>query len=60
MKVMTHIFHYWQFAESVILNMEEMWAESTIRTPMVCFLTMGSDPTENIMALGKKKGIKTG
>ncbi|KAK3097645.1 hypothetical protein FSP39_011696 [Pinctada imbricata] len=49
-----------RFAESVILNMEEMWSESTIRTPMVCFLTMGSDPTENIMALGKKKGIKTG
>lgn len=37
-----------------------MWKESNIRTPMVCFLSMGSDPTENIMALAKKKNIKCG
>ncbi|XP_034335195.2 dynein axonemal heavy chain 5 isoform X1 [Magallana gigas] len=49
-----------RFAESVILNLEEMWKESNIRTPMVCFLSMGSDPTENIMALAKKKNIKCG
>lgn len=27
---------------------------------MVCFLSMGSDPTENIMALAKKNNIKCG
>lgn len=45
-----------RYAESVILNMETMHAESTKRTPMICFLSMGSDPTENIMLLAKKLG----
>ncbi|KAJ8315371.1 LOW QUALITY PROTEIN: hypothetical protein KUTeg_007521 [Tegillarca granosa] len=48
------------FAESVILNMNGMWEESTCRTPMICFLSMGSDPTENIMILAKKKNVKCG
>ena len=43
-----------QFAEAVILNMEEMHAESNKRAPLICFLSMGSDPTENIMLLAKK------
>ncbi|XP_078695417.1 dynein axonemal heavy chain 5-like [Branchiostoma floridae x Branchiostoma belcheri] len=46
-----------RFAEGVILNMEQMWEESTIREPMVCFLSMGSDPSENIERLAKSKGI---
>lgn len=40
--------------------MNGMWEESTCRTPMVCFLSMGSDPTENIMLLAKKKNVKCG
>uniref|UniRef100_A0AAZ3RNU2 Dynein, axonemal, heavy chain 5 n=1 Tax=Oncorhynchus tshawytscha TaxID=74940 RepID=A0AAZ3RNU2_ONCTS len=40
-----------KYAEGVILDMESMWAESDKRTPMVCFLSMGSDPTENIERL---------
>jgi len=48
-----------QFAEAVILNMEDMHKESNKRTPLICFLTMGSDPTENIMLLAKKLNIRT-
>ena len=43
-----------RFAEGVILDMERMWEESTPRTPMVCLLSMGSDPTTNIENLAKK------
>lgn len=32
-----------------------MLAESDSRTPMVCLLSMGSDPTENIERLAKNK-----
>ncbi|XP_076815353.1 dynein axonemal heavy chain 5-like isoform X1 [Clavelina lepadiformis] len=46
-----------KYAESVILDMEMMWMESDNRNPMVCFLSMGSDPTENIERLAKMKGI---
>ncbi|KAJ8010647.1 hypothetical protein DPEC_G00077260 [Dallia pectoralis] len=44
------------YAEGVTLDMESMWLESNKRTPMVCFLSMGSDPTENIERLAKAKG----
>ncbi|XP_071957073.1 dynein axonemal heavy chain 5-like [Antedon mediterranea] len=47
-----------KFAEGVILNMEEMQNESTKRVPLICFLSMGSDPTENIERLAKKMGIR--
>ena len=49
-----------RFAEGVILNMDEMWAESNTRVPLVCFLSMGSDPTENIMLLAKKNNFTCG
>ncbi|XP_029979746.1 dynein heavy chain 5, axonemal [Sphaeramia orbicularis] len=45
-----------QYAEGVVLNLDAMWAESDNRTPMVCLLSMGSDPTENIERLAKSKG----
>ncbi|CAJ0964846.1 unnamed protein product, partial [Ranitomeya imitator] len=44
-----------KYAEGFILDMESMWAESDCRTPMICFLSMGSDPTENIERLAKSK-----
>ena len=47
-----------KFAEGVILDLERMWNESENRTPMVCLLTMGSDPTSNIEALAKKHKIE--
>ena len=46
-----------KYAEGVILNLEEMWQESTIRVPMICFLSTGSDPTHSIEALAKKHGL---
>ena len=46
-----------QFAEGVVLDMDAMWEESTNRTPLICFLSMGSDPTENIERLAKQKSI---
>ncbi|XP_071801151.1 dynein axonemal heavy chain 5-like isoform X2 [Asterias amurensis] len=47
-----------KFAEGVILNMEKMWEESDVKTPMACFLSMGSDPTASIEGLAKKMNIR--
>ncbi|XP_051465193.1 dynein axonemal heavy chain 5-like [Apus apus] len=46
-----------KYAEGFILEMEAMWAESDCRTPLTCFLSVGSDPTENIERLAKSKNI---
>ncbi|CAJ1081553.1 dynein axonemal heavy chain 5 isoform X1 [Xyrichtys novacula] len=45
-----------QYAEGLVLDLDAMLAESDNRTPMVCLLSMGSDPTENIERLAKTKG----
>ncbi|XP_054862859.1 dynein axonemal heavy chain 5 isoform X2 [Amphiprion ocellaris] len=45
-----------RYAEGSILDLEALVAESDCRTPMVCLLSMGSDPTENIEKLAKSKG----
>ncbi|XP_029955923.1 dynein heavy chain 5, axonemal [Salarias fasciatus] len=45
-----------QYAEGLVLDLDAMLAESDSRTPMVCLLSMGSDPTENIERLAKSKG----
>lgn len=37
--------------------MERMWDESDKCSPMICFLSMGSDPTVQIETLAKKKSI---
>jgi len=42
------------YAEGVILDLEAMWEESDKNMPLVCFLSMGSDPTSNIESLAKK------
>ncbi|XP_072250743.1 dynein axonemal heavy chain 5 isoform X1 [Leuresthes tenuis] len=47
------------YTEGVILDLEKMWEESDPRTPLICFLSMGSDPTDSIIALGKKLKIET-
>ncbi|XP_028415244.1 dynein heavy chain 5, axonemal-like [Dendronephthya gigantea] len=47
-----------RFAEGVILNLEAMWEESDPRTPMVCLLSMGSDPTASIELLSKKNRLE--
>ena len=48
------------YAEGIILNLEATWQESEKRTPIVCFLSMGSDPTDNIVNLAKKNNLQCG
>lgn len=42
------------FAEGVILDLEKMVNESMSRTPLVCLLSLGSDPTTSIENMAKK------
>lgn len=48
-----------KYAEGVILDLEKTWEESDPRTPLICFLSMGSDPTDSIIALGKRLKTET-
>lgn len=48
-----------KYAEGVILDLEKTWEESDPRTPLICFLSMGSDPTDSIIVLGKRLKIET-
>lgn len=48
-----------RFAEPVILNWEAMYNESRPLTPMVCFLSIGSDPTPYIEQLAKRLEFKS-
>ena len=47
-----------RFADAVILNMDDMLKESDSRNPMICFLSLGSDPTELIEKLAKQNGVE--
>ncbi|KAH8374139.1 hypothetical protein KR200_007763, partial [Drosophila serrata] len=47
-----------RFAEPVVLNFEELLSESRELMPMVCFLSLGSDPSSNIELLAKKNELK--
>lgn len=47
-----------RFAASVVLNYDILFADSRPLTPLVCFLSMGADPTPNIVALAKKQELK--
>ncbi|CAF0837526.1 unnamed protein product [Adineta steineri] len=46
-----------RYGDGVVLDMEKMWDESDKCSPMICFLSMGSDPTVQIETLAKKKSI---
>ncbi|XP_032892362.1 dynein heavy chain 5, axonemal-like [Amblyraja radiata] len=48
-----------RYVEGVILDLERSWEETEPRTPLICFLSMGSDPTDRIIALGKRLKIET-
>ncbi|KAJ0065958.1 hypothetical protein NL108_000216 [Boleophthalmus pectinirostris] len=48
-----------KYTEGVILDLEKTWEEADPRTPLICFLSMGSDPTDSIIALGKRLKIET-
>ncbi|XP_010143834.1 PREDICTED: dynein heavy chain 8, axonemal-like, partial [Buceros rhinoceros silvestris] len=43
-----------KYTEPVILNLEKTWEESDARTPLICFLSTGSDPTGQIDSLARK------
>ena len=42
------------YAEGVILDIEKMFSESKCRTPLICFLSLGSDPSDSVRDLAKK------
>ncbi|OAF69480.1 Axonemal beta dynein heavy chain 5, partial [Intoshia linei] len=46
------------YIESVLLDLEATWNESSSRIPLTGLLSMGSDPTSNIDNLSKKLKIK--
>lgn len=46
-----------KFASSVVLNYESLYFDSRPLTPLICFLSMGSDPTPNIQSLAKKQEV---
>jgi dynein heavy chain len=47
-----------EYSETHILDLELTWEESEPRTPLVCILSIGSDPTNQIIALAKLKNIR--
>lgn len=47
-----------EYGEMLILDLEATWLESEPRTPLVCILSIGSDPTSQIAALAKHKNIR--
>lgn len=46
-----------EYGEGCILNLEATWDESEPRTPLICILSIGSDPSAQICALAKAKEI---
>ncbi len=46
-----------KYIDGIILDLDKMFEESDVRTPMICFLSMGSDPTSLIEQLAKRKTI---
>uniref|UniRef100_A0A803VLU3 Dynein axonemal heavy chain 8 n=1 Tax=Ficedula albicollis TaxID=59894 RepID=A0A803VLU3_FICAL len=47
-----------KYTEPVILNLRKTWEESDMRTPLICFLSMGSDPTDQINSLSRKLNLE--
>lgn len=46
-----------KFAESQILDLDVLLNESDNRTPMICLLSMGSDPSSDIENLARKQKV---
>lgn len=47
-----------EYGEACILDLEKTWDESEPQTPLVCILSIGSDPSPQITALAKIKDIR--
>lgn len=48
-----------EYSEMLILDLDATWSESEPRTPLVCILSIGSDPTSQIATLAKNKAIRS-
>lgn len=48
-----------EYSEMLILDLDATWSESEPRTPLVCILSIGSDPTSQIATLAKNKSIRS-
>ncbi|CAH1171353.1 unnamed protein product [Phaedon cochleariae] len=46
-----------EYGEPCILDLEVTWSESEPRSPLICILSIGSDPSPQISALAKAKDI---
>ncbi|XP_049782831.1 dynein axonemal heavy chain 5 [Schistocerca cancellata] len=46
-----------EYGEASILDLELTWSESEPRTPLVCILSIGSDPSPQITSLARAKEI---
>lgn len=47
-----------EYGEGCILDLEVTWNESEARTPLICILSIGSDPSAQIAILAKTKEIR--
>lgn len=47
----------YEYGETIILDLDATWAESEPRTPLICILSIGSDPSPQVTALAKQKEI---
>ncbi|XP_017781875.1 PREDICTED: dynein heavy chain 5, axonemal [Nicrophorus vespilloides] len=46
-----------EYGEACILDLEATWMESEPRTPLICILSIGSDPSPQITSLAKVKDM---
>lgn len=46
-----------EYGEACILDLEATWEESEPRTPLICMLSIGSDPSPQIATLAKQKNV---
>lgn len=47
-----------EYGEACILDLEATWLESEPNSPLICILSIGSDPSPQITALAKAKEIR--
>ncbi|XP_045464260.1 dynein axonemal heavy chain 5 [Harmonia axyridis] len=47
-----------EYGEPCILDLEATWNESDSRTPLICLLSIGSDPSPQISSLARTKDIR--